>query len=391
MRFAARLCLAPEDLDEVLVAAEEIASELGDDATLVTVFATSDFRNEAAALGRLVGDATGAGALMGCTAAGVVAGGHEIEFAPAVSLWASLMPGVTVETAHVEYLTGMDEGDGAVFTGLPPLTPEPAAVVVVTDPFTFPADRFCRYINRDHPGLACIGGMSSGGDRAGDARLILDATAFESGAVVATLEGEVEVRTVVSQGCRPIGQALTVTRAERNLVIELGGAPAIDRLVETVAALEPDERGLVENGLHVGRVVDEHKVDFERGDFLVRNVLGVDEESGAVAIGDVVEVGSTMRFHVRDAATADEDLDYTLRDLALEPAPMGALLFTCNGRGRRFFGHPDHDSLGVAAVLGNDAVGGFFCAGEIGPIGGANHLHGYTASIAILTPPAVRS
>lgn len=387
MRFAARLCLSPDDLDDVRMAAAEIAAELGDAATLVTVFASSDFRDDAAALGTIVADATGTGALIGCTAAGIVAGEREIEFAPAVSLWAASMPGATVETGHVEYLDDADSADGR-FVGVPTLAREPAALVVLTDPFTFPADRFLTSVNRDHPGLACIGGMSSGGDTEGDTRLLLDRAAFDTGAVVAAISGEVEVRTVVSQGCRPIGRSLLVTKADRNMVLELGGTPAIDRLVETVAGLEPDERALVEHGLHVGRVVDEHKVDFDRGDFLVRNVLGVDEKSGAVAIGDLAEVGSTLQFQVRDARTADEDLHDLLIDLRLAPARMGALLFTCNGRGRRFFGHPDHDALGVSEVIESDAVGGFFCAGEIGPIGGANHLHGYTASVAILTPPA---
>jgi small ligand-binding sensory domain FIST len=153
----------------------------------------------------------------------------------------------------------------------------------------------------------------------------------------------------------------------------------MDRLRELVAEASEDERQLLAQGLHVGIVVDEHRVDFGRGDFLVRNVLGADRETGAIAVGDRVSVGQTLQFHVRDAAAADEDL----RELLAGHAADAALLFTCNGRGRRLFGEPDHDAGTIETLLGPLPLAGAFCAGEIGPVGPRSFLHGFTASVAL--------
>ena len=214
----------------------------------------------------------------------------------------------------------------------------------------------------------------------GDTRLFLDDRVVDTGAVGARLPG-IRIRALVSQGCRPIGNVYTVTRAEENVIHELGGRPPLQRLQELVETLRPEDRELVGRGLHVGRVIDEYKAELERGDFLIRAVIGVDPQSGALAVGDGIEVGETIQFHVRDAATADEDLR-TLLEREAEP-PAGALLFTCNGRGSRLFSVPDHDASLVSKMLGGLPLAGFNCAGEIGPVGGKNFLHGFTASIAL--------
>ena len=207
---------------------------------------------------------------------------------------------------------------------------------------------------------------------------MLDDEVSRDGAVGVFLDG-VDVGTVVSQGCRPVGQAFTVTRAERNLVLELGGQPALQRLQELAAGADEAERELLRRGLQVGVVVDEHQAEFARGDFLVRNVLGADPDAGAVAVGDQIEVGQTLQFQVRDGAAADEDL----RALLGAQRAAGALLFTCNGRGSHLFGTADHDSGLLDQLLGPLAVAGAFCAGELGPIGGRNFLHSFTASVAL--------
>jgi small ligand-binding sensory domain FIST len=186
-------------------------------------------------------------------------------------------------------------------------------------------------------------------------------------------------KAVVSQGCRPIGRPYIVTRGDGHLIYELGGSPALDRLLTTLERLPPVDRQLAERGLHCGVVIDETKDEFERGDFLIRGVLGADRATGAVAVGDTIAVGSTVQFQVRDAASADEDLHALLSGRT----GRGALVFTCNGRGRRLFGTPDHDAILVGDLLGTSAVAGMFCAGELGPVGGRNAVHGFTASIAI--------
>jgi small ligand-binding sensory domain FIST len=227
------------------------------------------------------------------------------------------------------------------------------------------------------PGFPLVGGLGGAPGGPGANRLFLDGEVHERGGVGVLLGGDVGVRTVVSQGCRPIGPAMVVTRAERNVLLELAGSPAYRRLAEIVTALPPAEQELAGRGLHVGIAINEYADDHGRGDFLIRGVTGVDEATGAVAIGDLVEVGQTIRFQVRDATGAGEDLTELLGS---EPA-AGALLFSCNGRGTTMFPSADHDPSTLRTVLGDAGVAGFFAAGEIGPVGGRNHLHGFTASV----------
>src|SRR5690606_24546325 len=211
----------------------------------------------------------------------------------------------------------------------------------------------------------------------------LDGEVVADGGVGAVLPAAAAPTLVVSQGCRPVGDPMIVTRAEGNVIAELAGRPALVRLEDLARALPADERAQLAAGLHLGVAVDEHRVTFERGDFLVRNVLGADRASGALAVGDVVPVGTTVQFQVRDAAAADEDLRTLLAAASAGAEAGGALLFTCNGRGRRPFGEPDHDAPVPEAPAPSGAVAGMFCAGEIGPVGPRSFVHGFTASIAL--------
>jgi small ligand-binding sensory domain FIST len=163
----------------------------------------------------------------------------------------------------------------------------------------------------------------------------------------------------------------------------LAGRPPLRLLEEIVTGLPMAEQVLASTGLHIGLAIDEYKLELACSDFLICAVTGVDEDSGAIQIGDLVEVRSTVQFQVRDAATADEDLRASLLRARVEGRPAGALLFTCNGRGRRMFDVPDHDAALVGDLLGDVPVAGFFAAGELGPVGGKNFLHGFTASMAL--------
>lgn len=314
--------------------------------------------------------------LLGGTAVAVVGGAHEIEDAPALSVLAGRLDdtNLTPVVLRVE-----DTPDGATISGWPDLARPPRTLLLFADPFTFPVDGFLARCNDDLPSLRVIGGLASAAGNPGGNRLVLDDQVLESGAVGVFLDGHVEVRTLVSQGCRPIGRPFVVTKADRNFVEELAGKPAIERLQEVAAGASEEERALLRSGLHIGLVVDENKAEFERGDFLVRNLFGADQRTGALAVGDAVSVGQTMQFHIRDADAADEDL----RELLTGADASAALLFTCNGRGRRLFGVADHDAGLVEKLLGEIPVAGAFCAGEIGPIGGQNFLHGFTASLAL--------
>jgi small ligand-binding sensory domain FIST len=315
--------------------------------------------------------------LLGCTAESVLAGHREVEGAAAVALWAGHTG--PVSPFHLE-LTPTP--DGHTLIGWPDEIPDDTSgLLLLPDPFSFPTDGFLERLEETRPGLPVVGGMASAARGPGQNRLVLDDRVLDRGAVGALLGPGVEMATVVSQGCRPVGQPFVVTSAERNIVHELAGKPALERLQDLARELPPDDRQLLTSGLHLGQVIDERKVDFDRGDFLIRNVLGADPQTGAIAVGDVVEIGSTVQFQVRDALSADEDL----RGLLANRAAEGALVFTCNGRGTRFFGAPHHDADVVASSLADAPVAGMFCAGELGPVGGKNFLHGFTASVVLLT------
>ncbi|HMQ25652.1 MAG TPA: FIST C-terminal domain-containing protein, partial [Acidimicrobiales bacterium] len=253
--------------------------------------------------------------------------------------------------------------------------------LLLADPFSFPADAFARAVDETRPGPRVAGGLASAARGPGGNRLLLDDRRYDDGAVGVLLPAGAAATAVVSQGCRPIGDPFVVTRAEGQVVYELGGRPALTRLEEMVASLSPDERALAARGLHIGRVIDERRVEFERGDFLIRGVLGADRESGAIAIGDRAEVGATLQFQVRDADAADEDL----REILAGHDADAALLFTCNGRGRHLFGIDDHDATILDAAVDGGASAGMFCAGELGPVGGPNFVHGFTASMILFT------
>jgi small ligand-binding sensory domain FIST len=325
--------------------------------------------------------------LLGCGGEAIVGNDQEIEAAPAVSLWLAhwTLP-VELEPFH---LLVEQTPEGVSILGWPDalLSTDPAraAVLFLGDPFSFPVDHFLARMNEDHPGLRVLGGMASSGRKPGDSRLILGNQSLTSGAVGVLLQGSIKIRSIVSQGCRPIGQHMVITRAEENIIAELGGQAPLLRLQQLWQELSPRDQQLFQQGLHIGRVINEYQGQFQRGDFLVRNVLGLDRESGALAITDQVRVGQTVQFHVRDAETADEDLHALLQTDRKGHAerPAGALLFTCNGRGTHLFAEPHHDARTIRAEVGAVPLAGFFAAGELGPVGGQNFIHGFTAGVVL--------
>jgi small ligand-binding sensory domain FIST len=326
--------------------------------------------------------------VIGTTAEGVLAEGVEYERTPAVAVWLARLPGAELTPVSIEYA---QTPDGGMFSGWPPTGPlspgSDATLLLIGDPFSFPVDGFIRRLEEDHPGLTVLGGMASGGTRPGANTLVVGPRTYDSGAVGVVVRGGVRIRPVVSQGCRPIGRPLVITRAQENVIVELGGRPALERLREIFVSLDEADQALVRSSLHVGRAACEYRDRFDRGDFLVRNVLGADPESGVIAIGDVVRTGQTVQFHVRDSASAGEDLRrLLLREREAGAQPVGALIFTCNGRGMRLFDQPGHDARCLRESLGPVPAAGFFAQGEIGPIGRRTFLHGFTASIALIEP-----
>lgn len=318
------------------------------------------------------------GVLVGTTAVAVVGGDREVEDDPAVALWTARL----AAPPRPLRLTATRTPTGLALSGLSGATFEPGdALVLLADPFTLPVDAIVEALGGLDPPVPVIGGMASAAARPGGNRLVLDGEVADAGGVGVVLPAAVATSVVVSQGCRPVGRPMIVTRAEGNLLVELAGRPALDRLEEAVEAATPDERARLAAGLHLGIAVDEHRMTFGPGDFLVRNVVGADRDSRSLAVAEQLAVGTTVQFHVRDAEAADDDLR------ALLAGRMGdaALVFTCNGRGRHLFGEPDHDARivqsAIAPGVAPGAVAGMFCAGEIGPVGGRSFVHGFTASV----------
>jgi small ligand-binding sensory domain FIST len=387
MPFAAALVTG----SDAVTAANELCTVVRERSTappdLVFVFFSAHHLKNIAALGQGIRSGLAPRTLIGCVAESVIGGGREVEDEPAVSLWAAWWgKKVSLDAFHV---TLEHTADGPSLMGWPDsLTdalPERAALLLVGDPFTVPTDLLLRRINEDHPGLRVVGGMASGIREAGECRLLFGDSIKSDGAVGVLLQGSIGLRPVVSQGCRPIGRPFVVTKGEENVILQLGGRAPLAVLQELWQSLDDRDKKLFQQGLHVGRVINEYQGDFQRGDFLIRNVVGLDRTTGALAITDRVRVGQTLQFQVRDAATADEDLHALLQlDLSAHTKrPAGALLFSCNGRGSRLFGVPDHDAAALRAEAGEIPVAGFFAQGELGPVGGQNFIHGFTASVAL--------
>lgn len=321
--------------------------------------------------------------LIGCTCETVIGGSEEFEGRPALSLWAAAPGDARVHSFHFSFER---TPDGLLCQGLPTADQiaDPSAAVILGDPFSCATDSVMERMSDEFPGLPLVGGMASGATAPGENRLYCGSQSFRSGGVGLLFGAGVDVQTVVSQGCRPVGPTFIATRTDRNVLVELGGLPAMQRLQEVFDSAPEQERELLRRGPHVGIAIDASQAELTRGDFLIANVLGGDRETGALGLGTLVRAGQTVQFHVRDAEAADDDLQALLESAARSTAPpQAALLFSCNGRGTRMFASPHHDAELVQKLAGPVPLAGFFAMGELGPIGGTNHLHGFTASVAL--------
>lgn len=383
VRVGAGLSTETDPLRAGTEAARAASLALDASADLVLVFASGSHLVAPEAVIDGIGSELSPGALVGCGAGGVLGAGREHESGPALAVWAASL-GDDGARAVPFHATVDDDGTGAQLEGLPDPT-SASGVIMLSDPYTFPTDAVLAALASDAPGVPVLGGMASARTAGGEAALFYGDGVRERGAVGAVLSG-VEMLPCVSQGAAPLGPELTITGAESNVIHELAGRPALETVKRTIAGLNPRERALVADGLLIGIVVGPPKPDYEPGDFLVRGVLGADPDSGAVAVGATVSEGQVVRLHARDARSADDDLrrELRVRAQALSGSPpAGALVFSCNGRGRAMFGTADHDAAMVERELSGAPSAGFFAAGEIGPVGGRSFLHGFTATIAV--------
>ena len=341
---------------------------------LIALFCAEQHSEAAHDLAEAISDlAPGAAIIGACAADGVIGAGRERQDGAALALLAATLPaGARVTPFHAQVGEGYE---GPELVGLP-AAPAGSLAVALADPHSTPVEELIDGLGA----VPVLGGFAGLGGR-GAARLFTNGGCAEEGVVGIVLEG-LPLSAIVSQGARPVGPELVVTAAERNLVIELAGRPALERVQQVVEELALTDQLLLENGLLIGLVVDENRPDYDVGDFLVRGVLGGDAETGALVIGDIPRVGQTVRLHVRDAESASRELDALLAQQEHDTS-SAALLFACNGRGRNMFAEADHDAAAVARLLGSDAVAGCFCQGELGPVSGRTFVHGFTASVAL--------
>src|ERR671915_51982 len=312
--------------------------------------------------------------LVGCAAGGVIASGREVEEGTAVAVWAAELDGGSASPFHA-VVEELEEGTGAL-AGMPELDGADGAIMLA-DPATFPTDAVLRFLSESAPAVPVVGGLAAARTAGGGTALFVGEDVHDEGAVGVRLDG-VELLPCVSQGAAPIGPELTITAADGNIITELAGKPALEKLREAIEALPADDLALVQGGLLMGIVVDVNKPDYVQGDFLVRGLMGADPETGHVAVAADVNPGQVVRLHARDAESADRDLREALRVRMAAlggRAPAGALGFSCNGRGRDMFACAHHDAETVAEELAGAPAAGFFAAGEIGPVGGESFLH----------------
>ena len=386
-RFASVL-VKDNDVDRALrEVSKQILDRLGEHVDLALVFPSRHFAARATELAGNLRRAIGTRVMIGCCAEGVIGARHEIEDEPAIAVVAAQLPGVGLQAFHIPTRSLMDVARSPLrLHEFHEPARETKFFVMVADPFSTPMDGLLDAFNLNWEGIPIIGGLASAARQPGENALFMNETVLREGVVGVGFSGPIQADVIVSQGCRPIGPVFEVTDANSNIIDSLGGESPMERIGDLLDGLDESDRALLQNGLFIGRAIDPRKDPLGRGDFLIRGVLGADSRSGAIAVGDVIETGERVQFHLRDARTAREDLEMMLSPHALFGEPSGAFLFSCNGRGTHLYSEPDGDISAINGFFRGIDLAGFFCAGEIGPIGGKNFLHGHTASLALIRP-----
>jgi small ligand-binding sensory domain FIST len=386
MPFAVALSLARDVSQAAREVSREAMQKLGEVPELAIAFYSPHHAADAAELASSLSEHLGSKAIIGIQGESVIGLGKEIENRPAISLFTASWRGAAEIVPFHLYLD--QTPDGPTLFGWPDALFEgdTANSVLLTfgDPYTFPVvDLFLPTVNEEHPGLIAVGGLASSPTGQGSPALFLNGEIKDQGGICVLLRNA-PFRTVVSQGCRPVGRPLVITKGQDNVISEVSGQSPLQYLRELLEQVPPHEKDLMQRGLLIGLAISEYRDEFRRGDFLIRNLIGLDPKTGALAVTDRIRRGQTIQFQVRDAATASEDLDELLQQAIDSGArPKGGILFSCNGRGTRMFPNPNHDAEAFATKLGIEDLAGIFAAGEIGPVAGTNSVHGFTASAVL--------
>ena len=363
----------------------------GKEAHLTVLFVSPHFRTQYRTIPQLLRDRMPVGMLLGCSGGGIIGGGKEIEQKPAFSLTAAHLPGVELQTIQTDTMD-LPDPDTAPSVWHEWLGVDPAKnpnFIVLADPFSFRAEEFLAGMDYAYSRSAKVGGLASGAQAQGGNALYLDDKIFNGGLIGVALSGNIQLDTIVAQGCRPIGQPMGITKCDQYQLLEVEGQPPLEKLEEMVETLSEYDRSLLRTSLFLGIEMDPLKDDPGQGDFLIRNLMGVDQETGSLTIGALLREGQLVQFHLRDKVMSSEDLKVMLSRYQNKDGwqeAKGALLFSCLGRGEYLYGQSNHDSDMFKTKMGDIPLGGFFCNGEIGPVGQTTFLHGYTSSFGIFRP-----
>jgi small ligand-binding sensory domain FIST len=384
MKWASAISEAQETKRAIAEATSEIARQLGGaEPDLVVVFVSPHHAEAYESLPATIAATFPRALLFGCSAAGVIGAGHEVEERAALSLTAAQLPGVTLKPLIFADAPeeGPDAGAEAWRARVGVAVDEDPQFLLACDPFTIDANALVAGLDAAYPSGRKVGGVASGGSGPGQNALYAGSRLQRVGAVGVAMTGDIAVDTIVAQGCRRIGDPMPITRADGHVVRELGGKEPVAVMRALYDGLDARDKDLFRHSLFVGLEMEEGKIEF-RGDFLVRNIVGVDPNTGALAVGAKVRQWQVLQFLLRDAKTAEHDLTAQL-ERHRGPPPAGALLFSCLGRGQNLFGRPDHDTDLFRQRVGAVPLGGFFGNGEIGPVGGQTFLHGYTSAFGL--------
>lgn len=407
MRWVNVLSLRPSLEAAIAETASQAQQTLGCDADLGIVFIASAFASEYSRLLPLLREYLSVKHLIGCGGGGIVGthpaqGLREVEQEPAFSLTLARLPGVKVQSFHLEpdELPDLDSSPQAWVDCVGVNPQEHPNFVLLADPFSSRINDLLQGLDFAYAGCPKVGGLASGRSLRGGSGRFCNDRYYESGSVGIALSGAIQMKTIVAQGCRPIGPVFQVVEGEQNVLLQLMSTngtqeeTALEALQNVVQSLDENDRQLAQHSLFVGLAHSEFQLELQAGDFLIRNLIGVDPRVGALAIGDRVRPGQRLQFHLRDAKASAEDLRIlldrfcTTAQKAQSPAALGALMFSCLGRGQGLYQQPDFDATLFQQYLGQIPLGGFFCNGEIGPIGGNTYLHGYTSAFGVFCPAA---
>lgn len=394
MQWANALSTRPSLEAAVTDVVQRAVSSLTAPADLGLVFISSAFASEYSRLLPLLAEQLSVPVMIGCSGGGVIGTTtegqtQEIEAEAALSLTLAHLPGVNLQVFHIlsEELPDLDSSPDAWINLIgvqPSANPQ---FILLSSSFSSGINELLQGLDFAYPGSVILGGQASAGGMGGRIALFCNDRLYREGTVGLALTGNIVLETIVAQGCRPIGQPMQVTKAERNIILELDEQVPLVVLRDLINSLSEKERTLAQHSLFVGVAMDEFKLSLQQGDFLIRSILGVDPAGGAIAIGDLVRPGQRLQFHLRDAEASAEDLEFLLEQYQNQQtttsSASAALMFSCVGRGEGLYGKPDFDSALFQRYFQNLPIGGFFCGGEIGPVGGRTFLHGYTSVFGI--------